>query len=50
MIVAREGGDCITKESLRSFYEKFAGLSGAELDRTTEQGFKTATAVSYTKF
>merc|ERR1712064_103023 len=25
VIVAREGGDCITKSSLKNFYEKFAG-------------------------
>ena len=46
VIVAREGADCISKEGLKFFYEKFAGLSGAELEKTTEQGFKTATAVS----
>ena len=44
----REGADCISKEGLKFFYEKFAGLSGAELEKTTEQGFKTATAVSQT--
>merc|ERR1719323_2808596 len=27
-----------------TFYERFAGLSGSELERTTTQGFKTATA------
>ena len=48
VIVAREGADCISKEGLKFFYEKFAGLSGAELEKTTEQGFKTATAVSKT--
>merc|ERR1712038_1153638 len=48
VIVAREGADCISKEGLKFFYEKFAGLSGAELEKTTEQGFKTATAVSQT--
>ena len=46
VIVAREGGDFISKESLKQFYEKFAGLKGQELEKTTEQGFKTATAVS----
>jgi len=44
VIVAREGGDCITKSSLKNFYEKFAGLSGIELEKTTEEGFKLATA------
>lgn len=44
VIIAREGGDCINKNELRSFYEKFAGLSGAELEKTAEEGFKTATA------
>ena len=46
VIMAREGGDTISKSSLRNFYEKFAGLSGSELEKTTEHGFKTATAVS----
>jgi len=44
VIVAREGGDCITKSSLKNFYEKFAGLSGSELEKTTNEGFKLATA------
>ena len=44
--MAREGADCISESGLRNFYQKFAGLGGAELDRTTKQGFKTATAVS----
>ena len=46
VIVAREGVDFISKESLKQFYEKFAGLKGQTLENTTEQGFKTATAVS----
>ena len=46
VIVAREGVDYISKESLKHFYEKFAGLKDQELERTTEQGFRTATAVS----
>jgi len=44
VIVAREGGDTISKESLKQFYEKFVGLKGQTLESTTEQGFKTATA------
>ena len=44
--MVREGADCISESGLRNFYHKFAGLGGAELDRTTKQGFKTATAVS----
>merc|ERR1712117_240122 len=44
VIVAREGGDFISKESLKQFYEKFVGLKGQTLESTTEQGFKTATA------
>ena len=47
VIVAREGVDYISKESLKQFYEKFAGLTGQDLVRTTEEGFKTATAVSF---
>ena len=46
VIVAREGVDYISKESLKQFYEKFAGLTEEDLARTTEEGFKTATAVS----
>lgn len=46
VIVAREGVDFISKESLKQFYEKFVGLKGQTLESTTEQGFKTATAVS----
>ena len=49
VIMAREGGDTISKSSLKNFYEKFAGLSGSELEKTTEHGFKTATAVSVAK-
>jgi len=44
VIVAREGVDYISKESLKQFYEKFAGLTGQDLARTSEEGFKTATA------
>jgi len=44
VIVAREGGDSISKSSLKNFYEKFAGLSGSELEKTTEEGYKLATA------
>ena len=44
--MVREGADCISEEGLRNFYQKFAGLKGVELDMTTMQGFKTATAVS----
>jgi len=44
VIVAREGADCISEDGLRNFYQKFAGLKGVELDMTTMQGFKTATA------
>ena len=47
VIVAREGVDYISKESLKQFYEKFAGLTGQDLARTSEEGFKTATAVSF---
>ena len=46
ILLAREGADCISEEGLRNFYQKFAGLKGVELDMTTMQGFKTATAVS----
>ena len=45
VIVAREESDVISKEALRTFYEKFGGLTGSELERTAEQGFNTATDV-----
>jgi len=43
VIVAREQSEIISKEALKTFYEKFGGLTGAELERTAEQGFSTAT-------
>ena len=46
IIVAREGGKVISKTALRNFYEKFTGLQGQELDKVTEEGFRTASAVS----
>ena len=46
VIVAKEGEDIISASSLKNFYQKFAGLTDSELEKTTEQGFKTATAVS----
>ena len=45
VIVAREESDVISKEALKTFYEKFGGLTGAELERTAEIGFNTATDV-----
>ena len=45
VIVARSESDIITKDALKAFYEKFAGLTGSELERTAEQGFNTATDV-----
>ena len=45
VIVAREESDVISKEALRTFYEKFGGLTGSELEKTAEQGFNTATDV-----
>eukprot|EP00092_Neocalanus_flemingeri_P023748 GFUD01025760.1.p1 GENE.GFUD01025760.1~~GFUD01025760.1.p1 ORF type:complete len:255 (+),score=68.37 GFUD01025760.1:191-955(+) len=44
IIVAREGGDVISKKALRNFYEKFTGLGGVQLDKVTEEGFRTASA------
>ena len=49
VIVGREGSEIISQEALKNFYEKFAGLTGtAELEKTAEHGFKTATDVIYT--
>ena len=47
IIVAREGGKVISKTALRNFYEKFTGLQGQELDKVTEEGFRTAPAYRY---
>jgi len=44
VIVAKDGEDIISASSLKNFYQKFAGLTDSELEKTTEQGFKTATA------
>jgi len=43
VIVGREGTDFISKDALKTFYEKFAGLTGTELEETAEYGFNTAT-------
>ena len=48
VIVAREESEIISKEALKTFYEKFGGLTGSELERTAEQGFNTATDVRQT--
>ena len=50
VIVAREESEFITKEALKTFYEKFGGLTGSELERTAEQGFNTATDVTLKTF
>merc|ERR1712090_31183 len=34
----------ISKSSLRNFYERFTGLSGQELEKVTENGYKNASA------
>jgi len=44
IIVAREGSKVITKTGLKNFYEKFAGLKGEQLEKVTEEGFRTASA------
>merc|ERR1712088_665328 len=44
IIVAREGSNVISKSSLRNFYERFTGLSGQELEKVTENGYKNASA------
>ena len=44
--MGREGTDFISKDALKTFYEKFAGLTGTELEETAEYGFNTATDVN----
>jgi len=44
VIVAKEGGEVISQTSLKNFYQKFAGLSGVQLDMTTMEGYKLSTA------
>ena len=45
VIVGKEGSEIISQEALKNFYEKFAGLTGTELEKTAEHGFNTATDV-----
>ena len=45
IIVAREGSNIISKSALKNFYERFTGLNGQELDKVTEEGYRTASAV-----
>eukprot|EP00092_Neocalanus_flemingeri_P041988 GFUD01045737.1.p1 GENE.GFUD01045737.1~~GFUD01045737.1.p1 ORF type:complete len:255 (+),score=60.77 GFUD01045737.1:143-907(+) len=44
IIVAEEGVSVISKSALRNFYEKFTGLEGEQLNKVTEEGFRTASA------
>jgi len=44
VIVAKEGGEVISQTSLKNFYQKFAGLSGPQLEKTTAEGYKLSTA------
>jgi len=44
IIVAKEGSSIISKAALKNFYEKFAGLKGAQLEKVTEEGYRTASA------
>jgi len=44
IIVAKEGGSVITKSALSNFYEKSTGLSGDQLSKVTEEGYRTASA------
>ena len=44
VIVAKEGGEVISQTSLKNFYQKFAGLSGVQLDMTAMEGYKLSTA------
>ena len=49
IIVAREGSNIISKSALKNFYERFTGLNGQELDKVTEEGYRTASAVRFIK-
>jgi len=44
VIVAKEGGEVISQTSLKNFYQKFAGLNGPQLEKTTAEGYKLSTA------
>merc|ERR1711892_1619389 len=41
ILVAREGASIISKSALKNFYERFTGLSGRELEKVTEEGYRT---------
>merc|ERR1712216_1037079 len=44
VICSREGGEVISRSSLRNFYENFTGLSGDTLDKVATEGFRSMTA------
>jgi len=44
IIVAREGTNVISKEALKNFYSVVSEVKGKELDKVTEEGYRTATA------
>jgi len=43
-IVAKEGTNVITRESLKNFYTNFIGLQGDEIEKTSTDGFRTMSA------
>jgi len=44
VICSREGGEVISRSSLRNFYENFTGLSGDTLEKVATEGFRSMTA------
>merc|ERR1712020_491421 len=44
VICSREGGEVISRSSLRNFYENFTGLSGDTLDKVANEGFRSMSA------
>merc|ERR1712087_1029933 len=44
VICSKEGGEVISRSSLRNFYENFTGLSGDTLDKVATEGFRSMTA------
>jgi len=44
VICSREGGHIISKTALKTFYENFTGLTGAELEKVATEGFRAMSA------
>jgi len=44
VICSREGGHVISKTALKTFYENFTGLTGVELEKIANEGFRAMSA------